>query len=371
MKPSRRVASITTSTIRRMFEVVEKAKREGKEIVNLSIGEPDFDTDYEIVKRAYEYMKKGYTHYASNMGIEELREAIAERYGVSAENVMVTTGGSEALLSVSLAFIEEGCDVIIPSPNFLSYFMYAKMCNANTVQIKTHDNGFEVDPERIKEVVSENSVIFLNYPNNPTGVVMDSRKVKEIVEIARESGAIVVSDEIYDMIYFDKKPLSLAGEENVIVVNGFSKCLAMTGWRIGFIIAEKNFLNEILKVHQVNGVCASPFTQKAVADVLVEGIADVIIEKMVREFRKRRDFVYSRLKRLFDVVKPEGAFYIFPNVGMDCNEFCERLLIEKGVCVTPGTAFGDWNENYVRISFANSMENLEKAVERIEEFVSE
>ena len=369
MKPSSRVEGISTSLIRRMFEIVEKAKREGKEIINLSIGEPDFNTPLEVVEKAYEYMKAGYTHYTSNFGIEELRELIAERYGVSAKNVMITTGGSEALLNASLAFIEEGSDVIIPSPNFLSYFTYAKLCKARIVQIKTHEDGFELNPDKLNEVMSKNSVIFVNYPNNPTGVVADGKKLREVVEIAKEYDSIVISDEIYDQIYFDKKPTSLAGEENVIVVNGFSKSLAMTGWRIGFVIAEENILNEMLKVHQVNGVCAPAFAQKAIADVLADGTMDKLVKEMVEEFRRRRDLVYSRLKKLFDVVKPEGAFYIFPNVNMDCDEFCEKLLMEKGVCVTPGKAFGDWNDKYVRISFANSMENLQKAMDRIEEFV--
>jgi len=369
MKPSSRVEGISTSLIRRMFEIVERAKKEGKEIINLSIGEPDFNTPLEVVEKAYEYMKAGYTHYTSNFGIEELRELIAERYGVSAKNVMITTGGSEALLNASLAFIEEGNDVIIPSPNFLSYFTYAKLCKARTVQIKTHEDGFELNPDKLNEVMSKNSVIFLNYPNNPTGVVADGKRLREIVEIAKDYDSIVISDEIYDQIYFDKKPTSLAGEENVIVVNGFSKSLAMTGWRIGFVIAEENLLNEMLKVHQVNGVCAPAFAQKAIADVLADGTMDKLVKEMVNEFRRRRDLVYSRLKKLFDVVKPEGAFYIFPKVDVDCDDFCEKLLMEKGVCVTPGKAFGDWNDKYVRMSFANSMENLQKAMDRIEEFV--
>ena len=366
-----RVRDISTSLIRRMFEIVERAKREGKEIINLSIGEPDFDTPLEIVEKAYEYMKKGYTHYTSNFGIDELRVAIAERYGVDKDNVMVTTGGSEALLNASLAFIEEGSDVVIPSPNFLSYFTYAKLCKGRILEVPTHPT-FDLDLDRLNEVMSKNvSVIFLNYPNNPTGVVLDGKTLKGVVEIAKDYNAIVVSDEIYDQIYYDKKPVSLSGEENVVVVNGFSKSLAMTGWRIGFVIAEKDLLDEMLKIHQVNGVCAPAFAQKAVADVLSSGEAEKLTRKMVEEFRRRRDLVYSKLKKVFDVVKPEGAFYIFPNVGKDCDEFCEGLLMSKGVCVTPGKAFGSGNDRYVRISFATSMENLKVAMERIEEYARE
>ncbi len=365
-----RLSQISTSLIRRMFEIVEKARREGREILNLSIGEPDFPTDVRIIEKACRAMRDGYTHYTSNFGLPELRVAIANRYGVEEKNVMVTAGASEALLNVSLAFIEEGSKVVIPSPNFLSYFVYAKMCKARVVQVKTHENDFVVDPDELNEVMDRDvSVIFLNYPNNPTGAVADGKTLRAVVEIAQDCNSVVVSDEIYDAIYYDRRPVSLAGYDNVVVVNGFSKSLAMTGWRIGFVIAGEELLDSILKVHQVNGVCAPAFAQKAVAEVLEDGTADEITGEMVSEFRRRRDFVYSKLKDLFEVVKPEGAFYVFPRVGGNCVEFVERLLIEKGVAVTPGTPFGEGNEEYVRISYATSMEILEKAVERIEEFV--
>ncbi len=371
MTEALRISEISTSLIRRMFEVVEKARREGREIVNLSIGEPDFDTPMEVVERAYKAMMEGYTHYTSNLGIPELREAIAERYGVSVGNVMVTAGASEALLNASLAFIERGSEVVIPSPNFLSYFTYAKICEAKVIQLRTHNNGFIVDSDELNDVMSRRvSVIFLNYPNNPTGAVADRRTLKAISEIAQDCNAIVISDEIYDSIYYDRKPPTLAGTENVVVVNGFSKSLAMTGWRIGFVMAEENLLDSMLKVHQVNGVCAPAFAQKAVAEILVEGLFDDLVRRMVKEFKRRRDFVYSKLKKLYDVIKPEGAFYIFPNVRRNCLEFVEDLLIKTGIAVTPGVAFGDWNETYVRISYATSMENLEKAMERLEEYDS-
>ncbi len=364
-----RLSELSTSMIRRIFEVVQEARRKGIDILNLSVGEPDFDTHPEIVKKAYEAMQKGYTHYTSNFGIEELRTLIAERYGVEAENVMVTTGASEALLNASLAFIERGNKVVIPSPNFLSYFSYAKMCEAEIVQVKTHPS-FEIDVNAFNEVMDRKvSVIFLNYPNNPTGFIADEKTLKAVAEIAEDCNAIVVSDEIYDTIYYDKKPVSLAGLENVVVVNGFSKTLAMTGWRIGFVIASDDLLDSMLKVHQVNGVCAPAFAQKAVADVLASGKAEEIVAEMVKEFRARRDFVYKELTDMgLEAVKPEGAFYIFPKVPANCVEFAEKL-VEHGVAVTPGTPFGDGNESYIRISYATSMENLRKAMERMKGFV--
>lgn len=368
MSEAKRLSQISTSMIRRMFEIVEKAKREGKEIVSLTIGEPDFDTPVEVIEKACAAMKAGYTHYTSNFGIDELREIIAENYGVEAKNVMITAGGSEALINASLAFIEEGSRVIIPTPNFLSYFTYAKMCNAKIEQIKTHDNGFQLNPDYLAEVMGKDvSVIFLNSPNNPTGAVMDRKSAKAVVEIAADYNAIVISDEIYDRIYYDAKPASLAGYENVVCVNGFSKSLAMTGWRVGFTIAEEELMDSMLKVHQVNGVCAPAFAQKAVAEVMAEGVFDEVVAKMVSEFRRRRDYVYSELSKIYDVVKPEGAFYIFVNVGEDCMHYSEKLL-DYGVAVTPGLPFGDGNESYVRISYANSMENLKKAMAGIKRY---
>ncbi len=366
-----RVRDISTSMIRRMFEVVAEAKRRGIDIVSLSIGEPDFDTDERIIEFACEAKRRGYTHYTSNMGIDELREAIAERYGVERDEVMVTAGGSEALMNASLAFIERGSEVVIPSPNFLSYFVYAKLCEAKAVQVKTHPE-FRLDIDRLNEVVDRNtSVVFLNYPSNPTGVVEDERTLKAVVEIAQDAKAIVVSDEIYDQIYYDKKPVNLAGMENVVAVNGFSKSLAMTGWRVGFTIASKELLDSMLKVHQVNGVCAPAFAQKAIADAFAEGVFDDVTERMRRAFRGRRDYIYPAFRELgFEVVKPEGAFYLFPKipVDMDCVEFTEKLVMD-GVAVTPGVAFGGGNERYVRVSYAASMDSLKVAVERIRKFL--
>ncbi|RLI75182.1 aspartate aminotransferase, partial [Archaeoglobales archaeon] len=284
MKEASRLSEISTSMIRRMFEIVERAKKEGKEIISLTIGEPDFDTPPEVIEKACEAMKKGFTHYTSNFGLEELRELIAERYGVSAKNVMITTGASEALINASLAFIEEDSSVIIPSPNFISYFTYAKMCKAKTIQIKTHDTNFNLDVDRFSETMSKDvSVVFINYPNNPTGAVM-GKEIKKIAEIAYDYGAIVISDEVYDSIYYDVKPQSLVEYENAVVINAFSKSLAMTGWRIGVVIAEENLLDSMLKVHQVNGVCAPAFAQKAVAEVLSDKTFEKIVERMVSEF---------------------------------------------------------------------------------------
>ncbi len=369
-----RVREISTSMIRRMFEVVESAKKKGIDIISLSIGEPDFDTDSRIVEFACKAKKEGYTHYTSNFGLDELREAIAERYGVEKEEVMITTGGSEALLNASLAFIERNSEVLIPSPNFLSYFVYSKLCEAKTVQVKTHPE-FRLNVEEISKVLSEKtSVVFLNYPNNPTGVVEDEKTLKEIVELAQERKAIVISDEIYDQIYYDKKPVNLVDFENVVVVNGFSKSLAMTGWRIGFTIADKELIDSMLKVHQVNGVCAPAFAQKAVAEAFFSGIFDEVTENMRKVFKERRDYVYKELKRIgFEAVKPEGAFYIFakiPEQFENCMQFVEKLVMH-GVALTPGIPFGEGNEKYVRISYACSMESLKKAVERIEKFMDE
>ncbi|MFW5935764.1 MAG: pyridoxal phosphate-dependent aminotransferase [Candidatus Hadarchaeota archaeon] len=368
-----RLSHISTSMIRRMFDVVAKAQMEGRDVINLSIGEPDFDTHPSIVEKASKAMREGFTHYSSNFGLDELRELIAERYGisgVSSDNVMMTAGASEALLNASLAFIEEGSRVIVPTPNFLSYFTYGRLCGARTEHLPTRDNDFQIDVNALNEVMDDDvSLIFINSPNNPTGAVMDN--LKQIAEIGAEYDAVVVSDEIYDSIYYDKRPQSLAGMDNVVVVNGFSKSLSMTGWRVGYVIASDELLDSMLKVHQVNGVCAPTFAQKAIAEVMKMGEDKRITGEMVKEFRSRRDFVYSRLIEMgLKAVKPEGAFYIFPEIPGDCVDFSEKL-VDYGVAVTPGIPFGEGNDHHIRISYAASMEELEKAMERIEDFIDQ
>ncbi len=364
-----RLSHISTSMIRRMFDVVARAKREGRDVINLSIGEPDFDTHPSIREKAFNAMQEGFTHYSSNFGLDELRELIAGRYSsIDSSNVMMTAGASEALLNASLAFIEEGSRVIIPTPNFLSYFTYGKLCGGRVEHFTTHDNNFQIDANALNEIMDQKvSIIFINSPNNPTGIVMDD--LKDVAEIAGEYNAVVVSDEIYDSIYYDKKTSSLAGMDNVVVINGFSKSLSMTGWRAGYVIASEELMDSMLKVHQVNGVCAPAFAQRAIAEVMKTGEDKRITGEMVKEFKSRRDFVYSRLKEMgLNAVKPEGAFYIFPEIPGNCVEFSEKL-VDYGVAVTPGTPFGEGNDHHIRISYATSIEDLEKAMERMKSFV--
>ena len=376
VKEAERIAGISTSTIRKMFEIVEIARKKGLDVINLAIGEPDFDTHPLIVERAFQAMRDGFTHYTSNFGLEELREEIAKRYrqrgaDIDAGNIMMTTGACEALINTSLAFIERGSRVVIPSPSFLGYFTYVSMCEAKVEVLMTHDSGFVIDADALNEVMGKDvSAIFLNYPNNPTGAVMSQKELEAVVEVAMDYDAIVISDEVYDAIYYDKDPGTLAGFENVVAINAFSKSLAMTGWRIGYAIASEDLLEKMLRIHQLNGVCAPAFAQKAVADVMAEGKDREITKTMVDEFRKRRDFVYSRLVEMgFDVVKPEGAFYVFPRFDSDSTEFVEKLVLERGVSVTPGPPFGEGNQGYFRISYATSMDRLKEAMDRMEEFL--
>ena len=376
VKEAERIAGISTSTIRKMFEIVEIARKKGLDVINLAIGEPDFDTHPLIVERAFQAMRDGFTHYTSNFGLEELREEIAKRYrqrgaDIDAGNIMMTTGACEALINTSLAFIERESRVVIPSPSFLGYFTYVSMCEAKVEVLMTHDSGFVIDADALNEVMGKDvSAIFLNYPNNPTGAVMSQKELEAVVEVAMDYDAIVISDEVYDAIYYDKDPGTLAGFENVVAINAFSKSLAMTGWRIGYAIASEDLLEKMLRIHQLNGVCAPAFAQKAVADVMAEGKDREITKTMVDEFRKRRDFVYSRLVEIgFDVVKPEGAFYAFPRFDSDSTEFVEKLVLERGVSVTPGPPFGEGNQGYFRISYATSMDRLKEAMDRMEEFL--
>ncbi len=376
-----RVESISTSMIRKMFEMAQKSA--GKEIISLGLGEPDFDTPREICDSAYKAMQSGYTHYTSNFGIPELREKLAEKYreengmDITSENVMVTVGACEALMNISISLFEEGSKVIIPSPSFVGYYAYTGIAGAVPVHLKTSlENGFEIDPDALNEVAGRDiDAIMINSPNNPTGAVIPEKKVRAIAEIAEDNDMWIISDEVYEKIIYEREHTSFGKYyDKVITVGGFSKTFAMTGWRVGYVIADENIIDMLLKVHQFNGVCAPAFAQKALVDYVGGNLPAV--DDMVREFKRRRDLVVKRLNEIDGITcsKPYGAFYVFPRVeigGMDGYEFTMKLFEDKGVVVVPGSAFGPGNENHIRISYATAYDKLERAMDLIEEFSEE
>jgi aspartate aminotransferase len=366
MEPSKRVRSINLSEIRKMFEMA------GENSINLGLGEPDFKTPDHIIEAASAAMRNGFTHYTSNMGIPELREAISHKLevdneiNVSSESVLVTVGASEAIYMSMQALVDEGDEVLIPDPGFLSYNACVTLAGGipRGVQLKMENDLRMTADEVQKSITPKTKAIILNSPSNPTGSVMNKEDIKAIAEIADDHGIYLISDEVYEKIIFDKKHTSPGKYcENAITINGLSKSYAMTGFRIGYVAANSEIIEELLKIHQYTTACASSMIQKAALAAL-EGPQDSVLE-MVSEFKRRRDLVVSRLNEMgIDCPKPQGAFYVFPQVN-NPEEFVKEGL-KRGVVMVQGKAFGPNGADHVRLSYATSYNQLEDAMNRLE-----
>lgn len=366
-RPSKRVSSIDLSGIRKMFELTTE------DTINLGLGEPDFNTPPHIVEAAKNSMDEGFTHYTVNKGIIELREAISDKLknenmiNADPESVIVTVGASEALYMCSQALVENGDEVLIPDPGFVSYSACVKLAEAKPVPIKLEgEDGFRMTSEAVNENISpDTKAIIVNSPANPTGSVMEKRDIRGIAELADDHGFYIISDEIYEKIIYQGQHYSF-GEfsDNVITINGFSKTYAMTGFRIAYTAARPDITEEMLKIHQYNTACASSISQIAALEAL--NGSQESVEQMVSEFKRRRDLIVVRLNDMgIDCVKPAGAFYVFPYVG-DADEYVEKAL-DNGVIVVPGHSFGEYSKEYVRMSYATSYENIEEAMDRLEQ----
>ncbi len=367
MEPSRRVKLISLSGIRKMFELV------GEDSINLGLGEPDFDTPHHIIEAAKKALDEGFTHYTVNKGIMELRDAISTKLGkdnsitANPESIIVTVGASEALNLALQALINEGDEVLIPDPGFVSYDASVKLAGGVSIPVRlTEEDRFRMTPERVLERITPRTrAIILNSPSNPTGSVMKKKDVKVMAKIADDLGLAIISDEIYEKIIYDEKHYSPARfSENVITINGFSKSYAMTGFRIGYVTSTPNLIEEMLKVHQYNTACASSISQKAALAAL-EGPQNSI-NSMVNEFRRRRDLILRRLKGMgISCVQPQGAFYIFPKIKYP--EIFVADALKKGVVLVPGSACGIYGQDHVRLSYATSYEKIEEAMDRLED----
>ena len=314
------------------------------------------------------------THYTPNKGIIELREEIAKKF--KAENgirttpdeIIVTVGASEALFMCAQAFVEKGDEVLLPNPSFLSYEACVKLADGTIVPVDcTMENEFKLKAEDVEKCITDKTkAIILNSPSNPTGAVMEKEDVKAIADLSMDKNFMIISDEIYEKIIYDKKHYSPAKySDNVITLNGFSKTYAMTGLRIGYLTANENYTEELLKIHQYNIACASTTSQKGAYEALT-GPQDEVA-KMVNEFKRRRDLIVSRLNQMgYETVNAEGAFYVFPKI--EDEDFVMKAA-EAGVITVPGVAFGSNGKNHVRMSYANSYENIEKAMDILEERV--
>jgi len=366
MEPSKRVRSINLSEIRKMFEMA------GENSINLGLGEPDFKTPEHIIEAASTAMREGFTHYTSNMGILELREALSMKLkkdnGIesSPESILVTVGASEAIYMCMQALVDPEDEVLIPDPGFLSYDACVNLAGGipRGIELKM-ENDLRMTSQEVQEgITNKTKAIILNSPSNPTGSVMKKEDVKAIAEIADDHGIYLISDEVYEKIIYDDKHHSPAKFcENAVTINGFSKSYAMTGFRIGYVTANPEIIEELLKIHQYTTACASSMVQKAALAAL-EGPQNSI-DDMVGEFKRRRDMVVKRLNGMgVECINPHGAFYVFPNVD-DPYEFVVEGL-KKGVVMVPGRAFGLHGKNHVRLSYATSYSQLEEAMDRLE-----
>jgi aspartate aminotransferase len=378
---AKRMESLGTETA---FEVLAKAKaleKQGKDIVHLEIGEPDFDTPRNIKEAAIKAMNTGYTHYVPSAGIPEFRQAIADYVSktrnleVSAEEVVVTPGGKPIMFFTILALVNPGDEVLYPNPGFPIYESLINFVGAKPVPIPLEEkNDFSLDREYVKKMITKKTkLIILNSPENPTGGVLSREDLKVIADcIAHRDDVFVLSDEIYSRIIYDSKHESITAfpgmKEKTIILDGFSKTYAMTGWRLGYGVMRKDLALKMAQLMTNSNSCTSAFTQMAGIEALNGPQTEE--EKMVVEFKRRREVIVEGLNKIkgFACKKPRGAFYVFPNItgtGMDCRKLGDHLLNNAGVAVLPGTSFGKFGEGYLRLSFANSVDNIKKALDRI------
>ncbi|MDI6690416.1 MAG: pyridoxal phosphate-dependent aminotransferase [Candidatus Bathyarchaeota archaeon] len=378
---AKRMETLGTETA---FEVLAKAKaleKQGKDIVHLEIGEPDFDTPKNIKEAAVKALYEGYTHYVPSAGIPELREAIAEyisktrRIKVEPEEVVVTPGAKPIMFFAILACVNPGEEVLYPNPGFPIYESVINFVGAKPVPIPLlEENDFRMDHEYLKKKITKNTkMIIINSPENPTGGVLTKEDLKVIADcISNRDDVLVLSDEIYSRIIYEGEHESIASlprmKEKTIILDGFSKTYAMTGWRLGYGVMRKDISQKIAQLMINSNSCTCTFIQMAGIEALKGPQNEV--EKMVAEFRKRREVIVSGLNKIKGITckKPRGAFYVFPNIKgteMDCRQLGDYLLNEAGVAVLPGTSFGKYGEGYLRLSFANSIENIKKALDRI------
>jgi aspartate/methionine/tyrosine aminotransferase len=366
------------------FEVLAKAKaleKQGKNIVHLEIGEPDFDTPQNIKDAAVKALKDGYTHYGPSAGLPEFRETIAQyisrtrRIEAKADEVVVTPGAKPIMFFSMLALVNPGEEVLYPNPGFPVYESLANFVQGKPVPIPLkEENDFRLDPEHVKEKITKKTkMIILNYPENPTGGILTRDDLKVIADcIADRDDVFVLADEIYSRIIYEGKHDSIASlpgmKDKTILLDGFSKTYAMTGWRLGYGVMRKDIAQKIAQLMTNSNSCTASFTQIAGIEALKGPQGDV--EKMVAEFKRRREVIVEGLNKIkgFMCKKPKGAFYAFPNItgtGMDSRKLGDHLLYNAGVAVLPGTSFGKFGEGYLRLSFANSVENIKKALDRI------
>lgn len=378
LRPAKRMKEIPPSSTFKVLNLAKELERQGKDIVHMEVGEPDFDTPAHIKRAAEEALARGMTKYTPSAGLPELREAITEHLatkGIStdAKNVIVTPGAKHAIFCTLAATLDPGDEVIIPSPCW-TYEAMVRIVGGKPVFIESKQSDeFKVKVEHVQEALTDNTrMILLNYPNNPTGAVMQKKDLQSIIDLAINHDIWILSDEIYDCLVYEGKHVSVMSlpntAERTIYINGFSKAYAMTGWRLGYAVAPVELIAEINKIQQASTTCAAGFVQAAGVAAL-RGPQDCVRE-MRDEYRKRRDVIVNGLNSIdeFECIKPAGAFYAFPRIkkpGISSLDFCEFLLREAGVAAVPGSGFGPYGEGHARFSYATSIQNIQRGLDQM------
>ena len=376
----KKVAEIKPSGIRKFFDVV--LETEGA--ISLGVGEPDFDTPWHIRDEGIYSLEKGRTFYTSNSGLKELRQEVSNyirrTQGIvydPIKEVFITVGGSEAIDLALRAMVDEGDEVLIPQPSYVSYEPCAVLADAVPVIIELkEENQFRLTAQEVLDKVTDKTkILILPFPNKPTGAIMEKEDLEAIAKVVIEKDLYVISDEIYGELTYSGKHVSIVSlpgmKERTILINGFSKAYAMTGWRLGYACGPQEIMEQMVKIHQYAIMCAPTTSQYAAVEALRNGDDDV---KMMKEqYNQRRRYLLNEFKQIgLPCFEPYGAFYVFPCIkkfGMSSEEFCTRLLKEEKLAVVPGTAFGDCGEGYIRVSYAYSLENLKAAMERLKRFI--
>ena len=378
---SKKVTEIKPSGIRKFFDLVS----EMKDAISLGVGEPDFETPWHIRDEGIYAFERGRTFYTANAGLKDLRIEInnylQRRQGLSYNpdnEIVVTVGGSEAIDIALRAMLNAGDEVIIPQPSYVSYEPCTVLADGVPVIINLKaENEFRLTAEELENAITDKTkVLILPFPNNPTGSIMEKEDLESIAKVIIKHDIFVISDEIYSELSYKNKHISIASidgmKERTILINGFSKSYAMTGWRLGYACGNKDIIAQMTKIHQYAIMCAPTISQYAAVDALKNGDEDV--EKMKKSYNQRRRFLMNAFKEMdLECFEPFGAFYVFPCIkefGMTSEEFATRFLKEEKVAVVPGTAFGDCGEGYLRISYAYSIDNLKIAIERLKHFIT-
>ncbi len=378
---AKNVENMKPSGIRRFFDLA--AGMEG--VVSLGVGEPDFVTSWSVREAAILSLEQGYTSYTANAGLLQLRQLISKymedhfdvRYNPNSE-IVVTVGASQAIDLALRAILDPGDEVIVVEPCFVSYSPLVDLAGGKAIQVQaTKENDFKIKPDQLESVVSyKTKALLICSPNNPTGTMLNREDLMEIARFAEKHDLLVISDEIYAELVYDEEYTSVAAikdmRERTILISGFSKAFAMTGWRLGFVCAPEEISQAILKIHQYAMMCAPTMAQYAAIEALKSGDSDV--EDMRKSYRRRRNYIVQTLNEMgLTCHNPGGAFYAFPSIeitGMSSEEFAENLLREEKVAVVPGSVFGESGEGHVRCSYASSMEQLQEAMTRINRFIS-